>query len=382
MNILFINDFAPIFPGSFFESLYVLSVRLKEKKHNIYFIFPLERDYITRLVNLGTVYYNKSFMGRKFSLSLMKLVYTLCRKEKIDIIHTNFGLAGFICGILFSGLFRIHHVSHERAPSPHYLNKDSTNILKRYKASVLFKILDVFGKTTYISISSCVKESLINYNKINPNKIIIIPNAVLEKFKNNIIDNNYIRIKNFTKNKYVIGMVSHFGPQKDHRTLADVAKILVKKINGAIFLLIGGDLVNDKCNYREKIKMYIKEKGIEDYFIFAGEVQNPLPFVEIFNIGCLISNSEGFGNAIVEYMLKEKPVIGTAVGGIKDIIDDGINGFLVPHKRSDIIAEKIIYLYNNPEISKKMGLNGYAKAIKEYNIDTWVNRIIKLYESV
>jgi len=382
MNILYINDFAPTFPSSFFESLYALSLNLKEKKHNLHFIFPLERDYISRLESLSSVYYNKSFMGKKFSLSLLKLSFRICRKEKIEIIHTNFGLSGFITGNLLSIIFGIHHISHERNPSANFI-QNSTTIFKRLKARLIFKLLNLPSKTTYIAISKGVKESLTGYNKVNPTKIVLIPNAVLHKRQNQIIDhNNFYKIKQLTKNQYIIGMIAHFGPQKDHRTLVDAVQIIIKKIPQVIFLLIGGNLVVDKSNFREQIEMYIKEKKLEDYFILTGEIQNPMPYIELFDIGCLISNWEGFGNALVEYMLNKKPVIGTAVGGIKDIIDDGINGFLVPPKRQDIIADKIIFLIKNPIIAKEMGKNGYKKAIKEYRMDIWVNRIIKLYESV
>ena len=113
-----------------------------------------------------------------------------------------------------------------------------------------------------------------------------------------------------------------------------------------------------------------------------GEVQNPMPYVELCDIGCLISNWEGFGNALVEYMLKKKPVIGTAVGGIKDIIDDGVNGFLVPRNDSELLAKKILYFIDNPQRAKEMGEESYQKAIREYDMNRWVNRIIEVYESV
>ncbi|MBK7377403.1 MAG: glycosyltransferase [Ignavibacteriales bacterium] len=155
-----------------------------------------------------------------------------------------------------------------------------------------------------------------------------------------------------------------------------------KKTPNVIFLLIGGNLVNYKVNFLEHTKSYIKEKKLEQYFYFVGEVQNPMPYIELFDVGCLISHYEGFGNALVEYMLKRKPVIGTNVGGIKDIIDDGENGFLIPPQNAVLLSEKIIYLLQNSSIAKEMGENGYQKAIREYDMNVWVEKIIKLYQSV
>ena len=54
----------------------------------------------------------------------------------------------------------------------------------------------------------------------------------------------------------------------------------------------------------------------------------------------------------------------------------------MPRKDSALLAEKIIYLIENPGCAKDMGEQGYQKAICEYDMDRWVNRIIEVYESV
>lgn len=385
MKILFVNDFAPNFPGSFFESLYALSKKLYEQGYSLYYIFPIERDYILRLYKFGIVYYCPSFMGKKFDYTLLKLVYQICKKEKIDIIHTNFGLAGFVSANLVSGITQCKHIAHERNPASTFgtKNKNIKYAIKRWKAGVFFRALNIFGGTKYIAISNGVKKSLEIYNKINYKNICIIHNAVLQnRLKSSFDKEHFQHIMKMTLNKYIIGMIAHLGPQKDHKTLIDAAEIVVKKIPNVIFLLVGGNMVTDKLNFRKQISSYINEKKLESNFHFTGEVIDPMPYVELFDIGCLISNWEGFGNSLVEYMLKKKPVIGTAVGGIKDIIDDDINGFLIPPQRPDILADKIIYLLENPKIARKMGEKGYKKAIEDYNMDNWVKRIIDVYKSL
>ena len=382
MNILYINDFAPNFPGSFFESLYALSSRLKKENHNLYFIFPLERAYIKRLDELGSVYYCPSFLGKKFDLGLLKLVYSICKEKKIDTVHSNFGFGGPVTATLLSKVLNFQHIAHERSLSNNY-SINNINFIKKYRAKVLFKLLQVIGNTSYIAISSGVKESLENYNGISSGKITVIPNAVLTNRSNKNNDNQ--KLNNLKKikasGKFIVGMTAHLGPQKDHKTLVDAVEIVISKKANTYFMLIGGNLVSDKDDFRSQLEKYIKDKKLDDYFKFIGEVQNPMPYVELFDVGCLISNWEGFGNALVEYMLKKKPVIGTAVGGIKDIIDDGVNGLLVPPKEPAVLAEKIIHLIENPKRATEMGAQAHKKAISEYDMDRWVDRIIKVYEA-
>jgi len=366
MNILYINDFAASFPGSFIESLWVLSKELNSQGHKVSFIFPLERDYIRQLENNGTVYYCPSFMGKKFDPALLKLVCQICKKEKIDIIHTNFGLAGFISANLVSCLTHCKHIAHERNPASTFGTKNNKIkfIIKHWKAGVFFRALNIFGRTKYIAISNGVKKSLEIYNKVNYKNIYIIHNAVLpNRLKSSFDKEKFQSIMKNTLNKSVIGMIAHLGPQKDHKTLIDAAEIVVKKMPNVIFLLVGGNMVSDKLNFRKQISSYINEKKLENNFHFTGELIDPIPYV-------------------VEYMLKKKPVIGTAVGGIKDIIDDGINGFLIPPQRADILADKIIYLLGNQKIARKMGEKGYKKAIEVYNMDNWVKRIMDVYKSL
>ena len=383
MNILYINDFAPTFTGSFFESLYALSVRQKKDNHKLFFIFPLKRDYISLLDKLGVVYYCPSFIGKKFDLKLTKLVFGICKREKINIIHTNFGLAGFLSANFLTLIVRNKHVSHQRSLSSN-LNSGRLVTLKKIRAKLVFRFLHFLGSTSYIAISTGVKESLQNDIGIKSKEITIIPNAVPSKISNINTDKGHLdKIKKLTKNKpYLIGMTAHFGPHKDHKTLVDAAEMVVNKNATVMFLLLGGNLITDQTNFQERISNYVAGKNLKNHFCFIGEVQDPMPYIELFDVGCLISHWEGFGNALVEYMLKKKPVIGTSVGGIKDIIEDGINGYLVPPQNAALLAEKIIYLLQNPQIAKNMGEQGYRKAIKEYDMDIWVNRIIKLYESV
>lgn len=193
MNILFINDFAPTFPGAFFESLVALSQKLHNKNYKLYYIFPLEREYIKRLNNYGEVYYCPSFMGKKFDWGLFKLVYNICKQKRVNIVHTNFGFGGFLLATLLSNVLKFRHIAHERNPSKNYF-VDKVNKVKKIRARVLFWILQKVGNTSYIAISSAVKLSLENYNGISANKITIIPNAVLNNSSNKNIDNQKMDI--------------------------------------------------------------------------------------------------------------------------------------------------------------------------------------------
>lgn len=369
-NILFISDFSANFPGAFIESLKELSLALKKLDIKCYYVFPKYHDYLDEFRNNGELIVLNNFKWKKFSLKLLIFTYSIVKKNKISIVHTNFGFCTFLTGSLLSFVSSAIHVSHERNTSRYY-NKD-VSCPRKILVKTTFKTLDYFCKNVYIAISNEVKNSLVNYNGISSDRIHIIHNAI--KFKYSDLDNKKSSAK-------IVGMVAHMGPQKDHITLIDAAKIIISHNPEIKFVLIG-DNVSSEFNYRIRIEKYIEKQNITKNFILTGELINPHKQIGLFTIGVLISNFEGFGNALLEYMQHKKPVIGTNIGGIKDIIIDGITGYLVPPVDPICLADKILFLLNHPEIAEAMGNRGYERALSEFNTDNWVNRILLFYKNV
>lgn len=377
LRVLFICDFAASFPGSFIESIYSLAASISGQGGQVWFIFPAERDCLKRLSWVGEVHYVPSFQGKKFDLKLHKHIKKLVRSRQIQLIHSHFGLAGFITGCLVSFRLPCVHIAHERTVSKYYYSK--TSFFRRFFVKIFFRFYDLLSRTKYIAISSEVKNSLIQYNGLEKNKIAVIPNAVLAK-RTESIETVHIPYLEKMNKRLVVGMVAHMGPAKDHMSLLKAAQKVTKRIPAVIFVFVGGNLANDPGDTRAMLEKLSKEMDLQDHVLFTGEIPDPYPFIERFEIGLLISNWEGFGNVLVEYMLRKKPVIGTSVGGIKDIIIDGENGFLVPPCQPEMLADKILWLLEHPDAAKQMGKKGYLRAKKEYSMELWIERINRVYQ--
>jgi len=92
------------------------------------------------------------------------------------------------------------------------------------------------------------------------------------------------------------------------------------------------------------------------------------------------SASESFGKVLVEANACGKPVVSTATTGAKEIIQDGVNGFLVPIGDAKALADKIIYLLNNPDKAKEMGENGRLLVKEKYGDNT--QKIISAWQEL
>ena len=89
---------------------------------------------------------------------------------------------------------------------------------------------------------------------------------------------------------------------------------------------------------------------------------------------------EGFPTILVEAMLLGKPIICSNIGGLPEIVDDEVTGLLVKPGDADELAQKIRYLWNNPELCMRMGEAGREKALREYSEGRYYKRLMDIYQ--
>jgi glycosyltransferase involved in cell wall biosynthesis len=89
---------------------------------------------------------------------------------------------------------------------------------------------------------------------------------------------------------------------------------------------------------------------------------------------------EGFPMILVEAMLQGRPVIASRLGGIPEVVEDGVTGLLFEAGNADDLAEKINYLWEHPELCRQMGEAGREKALREYTPNTYYRRLMDVYQ--
>ena len=89
---------------------------------------------------------------------------------------------------------------------------------------------------------------------------------------------------------------------------------------------------------------------------------------------------EGFPSVLIEAMLRQKPIICSRIGGLPEIVDDGVMGLLFEPGNAEDLAEKIHYLWDRPELCRKMGRTGREKTLREYSPEKYYERLMAVYE--
>jgi len=96
----------------------------------------------------------------------------------------------------------------------------------------------------------------------------------------------------------------------------------------------------------------------------------------------LPSREEGMGIVLIEAMASGVPVLATATGGIVEVVEDTVSGFLVPPGDANALAESIISVLNAPRMADEMSKNARQRVAAMFSIDTMVRRTQEIYEGL
>jgi glycosyltransferase involved in cell wall biosynthesis len=172
----------------------------------------------------------------------------------------------------------------------------------------------------------------------------------------------------------VVGIVANYRPVKDLPLFLRAAKIVTENVPHAAFLLVGkGESLAELTNLA-------RELGIADSVFFTNGQGDVRDHLATMSIACLSSVSEGFSNAILEYMASGLPVIATAVGGNGEAVLDGQNGYLVRERSPEAFAVPIIHLLQNEDLRHQMASNSMQRARELFSMDGFVLRLEQYYE--
>lgn len=119
---------------------------------------------------------------------------------------------------------------------------------------------------------------------------------------------------NIPEDAFVVGMVGRMSPQKAPDVFIKMAKLVKDAVPNAHFIIVGNG------NQEVEIRKYAEDNGFSDSLHITGWVENPMSYVELLDVACLLSRWEGFGLALPEYMMVGKPIVASRVDAIPNIV--------------------------------------------------------------
>ena len=172
---------------------------------------------------------------------------------------------------------------------------------------------------------------------------------------------------------FVIGKVARLAPVKNHALLLRAAAQLDTRFH----LVLVGD-----GSSRAELKGLSRQLGIESRVHFAGEVVSRINLNQFFNISVLCSLSEGFPNSLIEALAAGRPVVATPVGGVTDVVAEGVTGLLVPPDDPTQLAAALRRLEADRDLRVRLGETGRKVVRARFHKDIVIERLSALYEKL
>jgi len=175
--------------------------------------------------------------------------------------------------------------------------------------------------------------------------------------------------------KPIIGNVAALAPHKDQQNLLHAAKMVLEKVPEAQFLIVGaGEL-------EKELKQLAASLKILNNVIFTGFRADVPQILTIMDIFAVSSYLEGLGSSTLEAMAAGLPIAATRTGGIPEIVQNSVNGILVPPRDSEALAWAMMELLKDKKMREKMGKTS-LQMVKNFSVDKMVEGNLAVYKEL
>lgn len=322
-------------------------------------------------INKNNIKHFPAAFSKAKARKTIREISSVLKDQKIDILHTHGGVAGFFgrwaahkckTPIVVHTLHGIHYL--------HYRNP-----LLKWLAILLERYLSRFTDAL-IFVSEGDKREGQKHRLAPSEKMAVIKNGVdFSEYRKIKVNNkvNIIRELNLESSKPLVGTVARLHRQKGLIYLIKAVKKMARIFPEVKILIVGeGPL-------RKKLERKTRRSGLEELILFLGERKDIPSLLSLLDVFILPSLWEGLPFALIEAAALGKPVVATDVDGIRELIRDGETGILVPPKNALRMAQAVISLLQDRQSASRMGKKLKQEICPRYTLSRMTEETQNLY---
>ncbi len=301
--------------------------------------------------------------SKRFSFHACKSVKRLIKEKNIELIHTHLFEAD-----VYGFFIKLSNRKRKWISTRHNCDE--------FRKKTVWGLLNWFvtlWTDKVIAVSRTVEQFIHKYEHIPEKRMKCIYNGI-DTVRFSPSDSSWMRARlDLKADDFIIGITGRLEDQKGHIYLLQGSRNLQQTIPEHKVLIVGDGALE------EGLKEECRKLGIENNVLFLGFRENIEDFYNLFDVFCLPSKFEGLPLSVVEAMSCAKPVVCSDIPNNREIIENNVDGILVPVGHHEGIAEAINTIYKSPDQARVMGTKARKKVLKKFDFGKNLKAIEALY---
>ncbi|MCP4269128.1 MAG: glycosyltransferase [Candidatus Brocadiaceae bacterium] len=360
MKILHIIDHMGL--GGAQQLLRDILPELERKVDGEVHVCVLRSDINEKLPDISRVLITRSCFWNPFVI--FKVAHYI-RSHNIDILHLHLLRSMFI-GLVVGLFMRVKIIVH--------IHRDLQLEPSGFRVLLLlFKRRIAF----FIAVSMEHMEQIKHLFLIELTKIILIRSFInLVRFNRNNYYRIALRIENgFSESDFIIGYFGRLSLEKQPWYIIEIARKLVQENDRFKFIIVG------KGGLHKELESMIQKYALQNNVHLLGYRDDIPELLSTIDIGIFTSSLEGMPVSAIEMMAMGKPIVAFTIPAFNEIIEEGVNGYLVEMGDVTGFCDKIYHLSNDTDILSKLGKKS-IESVKQFDLQIACNKFLELYQRV
>lgn len=309
-------------------------------------------------------------------VALFKMTHRI-RTQRYDLVHTHTAKGGFL-GRIAARLAKVPCVVHTLHGVTFH---DHLHPVLKFFYVQLERLAAPLSDVM-ITVGEDVKSKYLEHSIGRKEQYVTIPSGMkTQTFRDALLHPETSRAPRraefgFSNEDLVVGMVSRLEPRKGYRYLLDAIARLTPDFPQLKVLIVGeGGEAGD-------LKSRVVDLGIADRVVFAGYRTDIAEVISAFDIAVLTSLWEGLPRVLVQYALLEKPIVTFEVEGSREVVLDGVSGFVIPKEDVGALVDRLRRLLSNASLRESFGGRARHRVEGRWDVEGMVRRICDVYREV
>jgi glycosyltransferase involved in cell wall biosynthesis len=301
---------------------------------------------------------------------------TLIRSERPHILHTHTAKAGAIAraaGLLAGD-----------ARPPIVVHTFHGHVLKGYfgpgRTAFFCQVERILARSSdvLVAVSPEVRDELVEHRIAPLSKFAVIRLGIPleDRLEDPTMDLDFRRLYGIPPSAFVIGWVGRMTGVKDTGAVLEIVRATREREVDAVVCMVGDG------PDRERLEQLAHDLGIARASYFVGYQSDVAGYYRLFDAFVLPSVNEGTPVSAIEALASGTPVVANRVGGVPDVVSDGVDGFLVEPGDVEGAADRLAELASDPELRTRLGESGRREMFERYSVSRLVDDVDRLYRTL